>query len=234
MKRILLYITFLLAFVSCTKGGYYVQRSFVEEAETSVVFSCRAEPMDSGLSKSAYIASSFDDEKITGITLAVYDNSTGALHYRNHFTSGFDQMEMKLREGVTYDLYALANMGDRTMDLPLDRNRLLTEYYYKVPSYTDVNDKGLPMTGRIEHFVVGSGFDATISLRRLFAKVTLNVTTGFDGGADGGIKVTSLKVGNGNGVLSAFGSSSLKTVSDRIDIDDYAANNEVNASSIVF
>ena len=234
MKRILLYITFLLALVSCTKGGYYVQGSSVEAAETSVVFSCFVEPLDSGMSKSAYIASSFDDEKITGITLAVYDNSTGTLHYRKHFTSGFDQMEMKLREGVAYDLYALANMGDRTIDLPLDRNRLLTEYYYSVPSYSDVNDKGLPMTGRLEHFVAGSGSDATISLRRLFAKVTLNVTTGFDGGADGGIKVTSLKVGNGNGVLSAFGSSSLKTVSDRIDIDDYAANNEVNASSIVF
>ena len=234
MKRILVYITFLLAFVSCAKDGQIVRSSSMEDAETSVTFSCQVEPMDSGMSKSTYIASSFDDEKITGITLAVYNNSTGELYCRKHYTSGFDTMELKLREGNVYDLFALVNMGDRTTDLPLDRERLLTEYCYTVPSYSDVNKRGIPMSGRIEHFVAGNGSDATFSLRRLFAKVTLNVTAGFDGGAEGGIKVTSLKVGNGNGILSAFGSSSLNATSNRIETDDYAANNGVNASSIVF
>lgn len=234
MRKILVYITFLLVSVSCSRDERPEYRHLSEDDEISAFFGCQVEHLDSGMTKSAYIASSFDDAKITGITLAVYDNSTGELHYRKHFTSGFEGMELKLREGVEYDLYALANMGDRTVDLPETRDRLLTEYRYNVPSYADVNDRGLPMTGRIEHFVAGSAAGATFDLRRLFAKVTLNVTTGFDGGAAGGIKVTSLKVGNGNGVLSAFGSSSLRSASDRLEVEDYVSNNGINASSIVF
>ena len=64
MKRLLVYITFLLVFASCAKDGYYVHKPSEGEAGTPVVFSCRVESMDSEMSKSEYIAASFDDEKI--------------------------------------------------------------------------------------------------------------------------------------------------------------------------
>lgn len=234
MRKIISYIAVLSVIVACAREEQVFVRGASDDAVSSCIFGYRVDQMCPAATKSNYISSYFDDAKITGITLAAYDHTTGILHCSRHFTDGFDNMKIKLHGGSTYDLYALANMGDRSADLPSDRNTLLEDYTYTVPSYADVNGKGIPMTGRIENYVAGSGADSTFGLRRLFAKVTLTVNTDYDGGTEDGIRVTELKVGNANSVLRAFSNSRLTSASERLCEDDYALNSTVNASSVVF
>ncbi|MBO4656757.1 MAG: Ig-like domain-containing protein [Bacteroidales bacterium] len=234
MKRIIAYISVIIALAACSKEAGRGEEPVADAACSAVSFGYHVRSLSEAAVKSAFISPSFNDEKITGITVAVYDNATGILHYKKHFSSGFDNMEIPLHGGSVYNLYALANMGDQTGNLPSACSVLLSDFTYCVPSYSDVNSRGIPMTGRIECYTAGGGAEAVFELRRLFAKVTLNVTTAYDGGTPGGVKVTNLKVGNGNAVLSAFGSSRLVSASDRLAAEDYAANNSVDASSVVF
>lgn len=234
MKRIIVYIMIIITLASCSKEDNNDIPQNHEEEGCAVAFGYHVKSLSTPGSKSTFIAQGFDDSKVTGITVAVYDNNTGLLHYKKHFSSGFDAMELPLRNDVVYNIYALANMGDQTGRIPASRSTLLSEFTYTVPSYSDVNGKGIPMTGRIDNYSAGGGVDAVFELRRLFAKVTLNVTTNYDGGTAGGVKVTNLKVGNGNAVLSAFGSSRLTSASNRLGQEDYVTNNTVNASSVVF
>ena len=64
-------------------------------------------------------------------------------------------MEIPLHSGSVYNLYALANMGDQTGRIPSSAGALLAEFTYTVPSYSDVNSRGIPMTGRIEYYTTG-------------------------------------------------------------------------------
>ena len=234
MKRTIAYIALLILLVSCSKSENSEKVAVSNDAGCAVTFGYHVISLSSQNTKSAFILSSFDDEKLTGITIAVYNNATGVLHFKRHFTADFGEMEVPLHNGSVYSLYALANMGDQTGNIPSTRSALLTDFTYTVPSYSDVNSRGIPMSGKIEYYTAGGGESTTFELRRLFAKVVLNVTMNYDGGTADGVKVTSLKVGNGNAVLSAFGGSRLTNSANRIVIEDYSMNNSVNASSVVF
>ena len=234
MKRIIAYISVIIVLAACSSEERSEIVAIDDDAVSAVSFGYHVKSLKEADTRSTFISSSFNDEKITGITVAVYDNTTGILHYKQHFLSGFDNMEIPLHSGSVYNLYALANMGDQTGRIPSSAGALLAEFTYTVPSYSDVNSRGIPMTGRIEYYTAGSGGATVFELRRLFAKVTLNVTTSYDGGTSEGVKVTGLKVGNGNAVLSAFSNSRLASASDRLAAEDYVTNNSVNASSVVF
>lgn len=236
MKRFIICIALVIAVVSCSRDdvGYRAQ-SAIERGDCDSTVTFRSTVRQMGVStKSAYISPSFDDAVISSVTLLAYEHIGGELYATAHFTSGYDSMQMNLRPGVEYDLYALANMGDQTDNCPQTRSALLSDFTYTVPSYADVNERGIPMTGRIENYVAGSSEENTFFLRRLFAKVVLNVSTEFDGGSPGGVYVTDLRVCNGNAVLKAFCRSSMADASDRILVDDYQPVNAVNASSVVF
>ena len=221
----------LAALTACMKDEVRGGGSMPEGVETIVSLGSSVSEM-APATRSAYISSSFDDAKITGLTVAVYDHQTGVLSQRRHFTSGFSDMEITLREGGVYDLYALANMGDQTASVPSSRSAM-EEFVYEVPSYADVNVRGLPMTGSILNYRAGAG-SGVFDLRRLFARVTLNVTAAFDGGTSGGVRVTRLAVCNGNGRLAGFGMSRMGSASEAISAEDYAGNGGPEAGGIVF
>ena len=241
MKKILTYMiccaVLLFAAAACTFQDLGTPRLTLRHAagDSLKVYSLSGDVRSMTVAtKSAYISPSFNDAQLTSITVAAYDHSSGALYTSGHFTSGFNAMEILLHPGDTYDLYALANMGDQTSNIPATRSAMLSSFTYTVPSYVDVNLKGIPMTGRIENFTAGTSVNTTFSLRRLFAKVTLNVTTQYDGGTSEGVKVTNLAVGNGNAVLHGFAQSALTSSLDRISVEDYQTNSTVNAASVVF
>ena len=234
MKRLFAYIFVLAALTACVKENIEDFPDVYQDVESSFDFGYDVKDMSEPDTKSTYISSSFNDAKITGVTVAVYDHSTGVLNQKKHFSSGFSSMEIKLRNGVVYDLYAVANMGDQTSNIPGSKSSFLSDFTYTVPSYSDVDTKGLPMSGRIENFTAGTSTNKTFNMKRLFAKVTLNVTTQFNGGTSNGVKVTRLTVSNANNVLSAFGQSKMESTSNKISSEDYVTNSSVNASSIVF
>lgn len=233
MKRTIAFITMILLLASCQMDdfdGKVSRRAARPEAET---FGCAMETPWTAATKSQYIAGGFDDEKITNITVAVYDHTSGDLYSKYNFTSGFSSMSITLIPGNAYDLYAVANMGDQRTEVP-STSGAMASFTYTIPSYSDVNTRGLPMSATITNYVAGTSTGNVFNLKRLFAKVTLNVTTSYDGGTSGGVKVMNLKVGNGNAKLTPFGYSALTQAADRLTTEDYQANNSVNASSVVF
>ncbi len=111
------------------------------------------------------------ETKVTDITLAAYDEN-GILADVKYFSSSKKNFTLALFTGQSYDVYALANMGDMSRDFPV-RQKNLPEIEYVIPSYDDVNSAGIPMCGEME--LAKGKTEARISLDRLFAKLTVRV-----------------------------------------------------------
>ncbi len=110
--------------------------------------------------------------RVTCVTLAAYDEKD-VLADVKHYESGISSMTLDLLDGPAYTVYALVNMGDMSSAFPLYEDDV-ENIEYVVPSYDDVNEKGLPMCG------VGKEMRAAdekhvIGLERLFAKLSVRI-----------------------------------------------------------
>ncbi len=111
------------------------------------------------------------ETKVTDITLAAYDEN-GILADVKYFSSSKKSLTLALFTGQSYDVYALANMGDMSREFPV-RQSELPDIEYVLSSYDDVNSAGIPMCGEME--LAEGKNEAVISLDRLFAKLTVRV-----------------------------------------------------------
>ena len=134
MKKIIAFIALMTTLLACTVEKNQDIGKDNDGLRRSVAFGYHVKSLSSPETRSAFIAPAFDDSKVSGITVAVYDGATGSLHYKKHFTSGLDAMEIPLRSDKVYYLYALANMGDQTGRLPSSRISLLSDFTYTIPS----------------------------------------------------------------------------------------------------
>ena len=112
---------------------------------TGVSFGYELGAFEPGVTETRSILSGSDiEDRITGITVTVYKE--GKRIASRHYTDGFSSMTFDLEEGETYDIYALANMEDRTSFLPADLSASPTSSVaYDVPSHCPVNRNGLAM-----------------------------------------------------------------------------------------
>ena len=135
----------------------------------------------------------------TGVTLAAF--ADGALVATGYYASGLDAMDLYLEPDLTYNIYALVNMGDMTSNIPLSESELIT-LTYRIPSYTkgteSLASRGLPMAGKL----TWPGQGTAIPVRRLMAKVTTHLSCDWDGAAIGEVRVCNL-----NRVLRPFGNA---------------------------
>ncbi len=110
------------------------------------------------------------ETQVNSITLAAYDRH-GVLSCAEHYESVADKVTMNLLPDVSYKIYALANMGDMADEFPFMESDV-AEMEYVIPSFSDVDAKGIPMCGELE-------FDGrpavTIHLERLFAKLCVRI-----------------------------------------------------------
>ena len=112
------------------------------------------------------------EDRITCITLAAYDKD-GVLRDRKHFTSGFSSMSLDVVKSNTFDIYALANMGDMTDYLPAKESDIGT-LSYRLESYDDIAAAGIPMCGSMKDQKGGDGV-RVLELERLFAKISVRI-----------------------------------------------------------
>lgn len=182
------------------------------------------EPLTVG-SRSLLTAADIETKK-TSVTLAAY--SGGRLHVKRHFTAGLDAMPLSLVKGTSYNVYAFVNMGDVTASLP-DGEGSLGSSYYSIPSYSAVNAAGLPMTGVREGFVAGSSADRTVPVRRLFAKVTANLSCDWKGAS-----ITSVKICQMNGRLPLWGSAAIGSASDVFSGQDQASGSGPSGTFVFY
>ncbi len=176
------------------------------EPETSgnITFSYNVEEF--GAASRSILTSDDIEDKMTSLSLFVYykDRLIEASHYKNPGNG----VSISLENGREYDIYALVNMGDMTDAMPADKSYVqVEEVTWKVPSYSFIDANGLPMAGKAEGFKAGSDIPE-IDLRRLFAKVCLDIGFSYEGAVISGIKVLNL-----NGTLKPFGSSAASTSS---------------------
>ena len=153
------------------------------------------------------------ETRITDITLAVYNNATGAMACEPVYaTSDFSNIRCLLEMGADFTAYALANMGDMRSSFPADGSAsALAAITYRIPGYTvsgtGINDRGIPMAGTLVFSDAADG-PVTIPLRRLLAKLNADLSCEWPG------KITSVTIFNLNAVLHPFGTSAAAAPSD--------------------
>lgn len=110
------------------------------------------------------------EDKLTDITIAAYDEN-GALVDVQYYTDLSD-LRLYVSKSGDNDLFALANMGDMTSEMPSDLEDV-ADVSYVIESFSEVGRKGIPMCGTLKASV--SAHDPEIRLVRLFAKVNLRI-----------------------------------------------------------
>lgn len=147
------------------------------------------------------------ENRITDLMIAVYRGRK--LFYHHYWSSAPETVELLLQEGIAFQIYAMANMGDYSSSLPSDEDGM--EYLpYIIPSYESIDIKGFPMS-RTFRYRPGKSVNNTILLERLFARVTVNMDCKWPGG-----RIVSAKLGNINSNLKPFGSSAIAVPSEDV------------------
>lgn len=113
------------------------------------------------------------ESKVSDMTLASY-GPDGRLTDTRYYDSGFESMPLNVAPNGVSSIYALVNMGDMTGNFPMSEAGALNMEYY-VRSYSEVNDKGFPMSGVLKNFSPGRS-DKVILVQRLFAKLCVRIT----------------------------------------------------------
>lgn len=145
------------------------------------------------------------EDKISGVTLAAYSN--GRLFCSEWFPSGSESLALELSDGIRYELYALANMSDVRPLLP-DEEKDISSLVWKLTSYENVDETGIPMSGKAS-CTGGSSGTTIIHLERLFAKVFAHLTCGYPDAL-----IEKVRICNLNSRMLPFGESRAESESD--------------------
>ncbi len=238
MRKQLIVFGFLLAgFISLASCVKRDGMGMPEGALSEVAFGFVRELPGEVATKSVIDAADFES-KFTSITYAAY---SGGTLYRSTFfedaNGGLNTAgtSITLEKGFTYMVYAFVNMGDVRTSLPSSETGIASVVYsvpaYKNGSVSDVNSRGIPMSGSISFKPASSSESKTITLKRLLAKVTATLSCDWDGA-----RIVSSKVYNMNGVLKPFGSSAAGGPADILlfqDIQDGVGAKSLTATFYV-
>ena len=176
----------------------YGCRETAPECIGSITFGYSIE--DFSASSRSTLTSDRIEDRIESVSLFIYHQDR--LIFSDYREDGFSGMTAELEYGWEYDIYALIHRGDMRGTMPADRSsKPLSGLIWNVPSYRHINEGGLPMAGRLEGFKAGKD-DPTITLKRLFAKVCVDIGFAYEGAT-----VKEVKVLNLNGALKPFGTS---------------------------
>lgn len=154
------------------------------------------------------------ETRITDVTLAVYNDETGALFGTPlYLTSGFNAITLELEPAESVTAYAVANMGDMRAAFPATYSEeAMKAITYRIPGYltegTGLNSRGLPMAGKRVCSQGDSEETALIPLKRLVAKLSATLSCEWPG------RITEVKIYNLNAVLKPFGESAAQSADD--------------------
>lgn len=138
-----------------------------------------AELMVPGMACTKSVLPTGIEGKIESVTWAAYDCSSGALilsGYSQPHAVGSYVIDLMLPEGHSYDLYAMANIGDLRERIPA-REELMNDFDIMLPDeFSDLSATGLPMAGHVPG-VEPCGAQAAVEMKSLVAvyHVAVNV-----------------------------------------------------------
>ena len=187
-----LLLVFIMMFISCNDGR---EKTLSGHTLTELTINCEEIPTRSVLQAGL-------ENKVNDIVLWIYD-SRGKLERAEYFKQQETaRMQLYLSDKETYEIYALVNMG--SINAPATK-KLASIFQYRIPSYRDLQEKGIPMAGILSSFRPSSKH-GTIRVRRLFAKINLTMAPG-EVSPD---EISSVEVFNCNMRLSPFSEAGSK------------------------
>lgn len=154
------------------------------------------------------------ETRVTCVSYAAYTG--GHLFCAGHKEENLSSFAADLLPGLSYNIYVLANMGSLAPEFPESESEVSSMKYTVILYYVggmaqsdnSVYSLGIPMAGKILGFVPGSGSN-TVTLEKLFAKITVNATIdGWNG------VLSSMSLYNLNRTLKPFGVSRADSYSD--------------------
>ena len=169
------------------------------------------------------------ETRMSSVCLGIYRG--GNLYDTRYLTSGLSAMSLRLDSGSTYMIYALVNMGDVRSLFPaqeMDLESLVWTLSSFTDSSTGVIARGIPMAGSLE-YTAGSSGSTTIPVKRLLAKVTLNISSTWPGGS-----ISRASICQANGRILPFGTSAMLSGSDEaLSCRDYEVDLSGTSQSVV-
>lgn len=147
----------------------------------------------------SYLTRAGIDTYISGVTLAIYD-SGGTQAYLGYVTSGFNAVDIMLMNNKTYNIYAVANLGDqRTALSSAIEGGTLSSLTYTV-DYSTMNTNGIPMAASVTGQSFSSASSLTVYLQRLLAKINVSLSCDWSEAV-----ITRATVKNVNPKVAPFG-----------------------------
>lgn len=186
-----------------------------------------------GAEVKSILSESSVEGKITGLTLASYDEN-GTLVDVQYYTDLSDIRLYVSRSGDN-DVFALANMGDMSAEFPALAEDV-GDICHMVDSYSQVESMGIPMCASVK--VSPSSSQTVIRLVRLFAKVNLRIlhtSLDFsDTASDFAFNLCneSVYVRQANGRLFPFAESGSRALCDNDLLSESDCNPDLNDGSV--
>lgn len=164
--RAVLGLLSMLFFISCVSYIPEFSEEGVEDDDCQEV-TVRFDLKGRSMTKSSIAPS---EDSVNDLNL--YAFCDGKLISQEYFEQG-SQLELKLLYGHSYNLYALANMGQ--IEAPIDEEDFTQSCRYEIAEHCDIGQV-LPMSWSSDGFIVDSWADrVTIDLERLVAKVVFSI-----------------------------------------------------------
>jgi hypothetical protein len=113
------------------------------------------------------------ENRLTQLTLASY-GPDGILTDTGYYEGDMASLPLYVSGDGPSNIYALVNMGDMSQKFP-ESEAEVGGMEYMIPSYSDVGERGIPMSGILEAYSPGAG-GGNVLLDRLFAKLRVRVT----------------------------------------------------------
>lgn len=232
--RLIAFAALLAAFTGCQLEDADIKLGYGEKMEAGFDF-VQERPRD--IDTKTVISAADFESKFTTITYGAY---SGGKLYRSAYYADLvngalntANTTIALEKGFTFTVYAFVNMGDLTGSLPNNESGV-ANMVYTIPAYnnstvSDVNTRGIPMSGSITLTPADDIENKTITLRRLLAKVTAELTCEWDGA-----RIQSAKVYNLNSKLKPFGTSAASTAGDMLSFQEVAAGSDATTLTAVF
>ena len=161
----------------------------------------------------SYLTAADIETRISSVTLGIFE-ADGTQAYLGYHTAGYGSIDVTLRADRLYNVYALANMGDRRAELAAAvSNGTIPSMTFTV-DYASMASAGIPMAGQASMLVFTEGQHVTLSLQRLLARINVSLACDWYGAI-----IRSATVKNVNPTVSPFGtapasSSNVPTLQD--------------------
>ena len=117
------------------------------------------------------ILSSDTENKVTDLTIVSYDENGGLMDVQYH--TDVNKVSLYVSNNGVSSIYALANMGDITLEIPRSEKDM-SNLCYVLDSFSEVEKRGIPMCAKVLTSV--SEPVNVLWLERLFAKVKLRIS----------------------------------------------------------